>query len=299
MPANRSRTLRWRDCLQQVHDRGGGLEITVASPETQAAAESGGSEGPSVATAWPGGGDLLWRVKIVSLAETSIETERPTVAGGGIDLAPRTPLVAVLSIGQNRWMFRTRVAEGGRSGRLLLEMPERVERCQRRSFLRVSTAELRLPQVECWPLLDPTTVVAAERANRLQVLTGQPADDDRLILPEVGPKFQASLMNVSGGGIGLLVEPDEAAGLERSRLIWMRIALRPTIPEPLGLTARIVHTHLDSGQNRYAGCAFEFAFHPEHREFVVQQISDYVGLLAQRGLAMPETDDRAPSRAAG
>ncbi|MEL7472884.1 MAG: flagellar brake protein [Planctomycetota bacterium] len=230
------------------------------------------------------GADLLWRVRILDLDDERIVLERPTIAGGTVKLRPGTPLVVVMSIGQNRWMFRSVVIGGpeGESdhGRLHMTMPEVVERCARRSFLRVTTAQLQLPTVECWPLLDPTTVVTAERANRAQVTSGKPSENDHLVLPEVGPKFQARLMNVSGGGVGLLVDPTEAAGLDRARMLWMRVALTPIISEPIGLTARVVHTHIDSSQNRYAGCAFEFAFHPEHREFIVGQISEYVSRLA-------------------
>jgi hypothetical protein len=37
-----------------------------------------------------------------------------------------------------------------------------------------------------------------------------------------------------------------------------------------------VHTHLDSAQNLYAGAAFDFAFNPGHRDFVVEQVARYV-----------------------
>jgi len=267
VPANRSRTLRWRDCLQQVFERSGGLEISVARPDEQT-----------------DGADLLWRVRMLGLREDAIVIERPSLAGGSMKFGVGTSVVAVMAIGQNRWMFKTDIiAQEGAQNGLVLRMPEHVERCQRRNFLRVSTAELQLPEVECWPLLDPTTVVPAERANSIQVLTGKPAEDDRLILPEVGPKFTARLMNVSSGGLGLLVPPDEAGALDRSRLLWIRVALAPIIPEPIGLTARVAHTHMDSSQNRYAGCAFEFAFHPEHRDFIVSQLSNYVARLLDGG----------------
>ena len=52
--------------------------------------------------------------------------------------------------------------------------------------------------------------------------------------------------------------------------------LTPHIKAPIAITARVVHTHLDSSQNLYAGVAFDFAFNPSHRDFVVDQVTRYV-----------------------
>ena len=55
--------------------------------------------------------------------------------------------------------------------------------------------------------------------------------------------------------------------------------LRPEIPAPLAVTARLAHTHIDSEQNLYAGLAFDFAFNPAHREFVLALLARYVDSL--------------------
>src|SRR5262245_7241178 len=140
MPANRSRTERWRDCLEQVYERGGCLEISLEG-------ESGGSSA-----------DLVWRVRILRISESELVVEQPNALGQTIRLEKGASILAVLSIGQNRWMFPTRAvgtlevsqSEGRGVSALRLEMPVRVERCQRRQFYRMSTAELRLPNVTCW-----------------------------------------------------------------------------------------------------------------------------------------------------
>lgn len=270
MPAARSRTDRWRESLHQIATRGGGLELSVERAISAA----------------PAAPDLVWRVRLLGIKDGELLVEQPAALGHAFSIDEGTTLVAVMAVGQNRWMFKTRVVgrSGGASpfGRLnglRIVMPSEVERCARRDFLRVSTAELRLPAVEVWPLLEPSSVVAAEVANRAQIadlernggLGAGTATD--LLLPEVGPKFSAKLMNVGGGGVGLLVEREDAAAAERARLVWMRINLMPRIPAPLGVTAKLVHSHLDSGQNLYVGAAFEFAFHLDHRAFVIDQIS--------------------------
>ena len=277
MPASRSRTERWRECLHQIHQRGGTLEISQE--------RSKDSNVP----------DLIWRVHLLDIRDDQLIVERPIAMGRSVDLAPGTRIVGAMAIGQNRWMFHSTVIGIGedpahRSPVMRLEPPERVERCQRRSFFRISTAELQLPVVECWPLLDPTTVLAAEIANRAQIIDAsrEPASGadvpapDPVVLPEVGPGFKAQLLNIGGGGAGLLVDATDSGALERCRLLWLRIDLRPEVPAPIGLTARLAHTRMDSGQNVTAGVAFDFAFHPAHKEFVIEQICRYVAQTQER-----------------
>jgi hypothetical protein len=287
VPASRSRTERWRECLRQVFERDGAIEISV--PTSKA--------GPGLQTdSGFHGADLIWRVRIVSLSDTEIVVEQPTAAGRPIELEAGIRLIAVLAIGQNRWMFHTRitsVAPGRPVRTLRLVMPQTVERCQRRNFFRISTAELSLPAVDCWPLLDPTTVAAAEVANRAQIqdLIDVPAhqlpspEDEPLVLPEVGPRFNARLMNIGGGGAGLIIDHTDAAAADRPRLYWLRVNLMPQIPAPIGITARMVHTHIDSAQNLYAGMAFEWSFHVSHRDFVIEQICRYVAILQKQQAA--------------
>lgn len=282
MPASRSRTERWRDCLDQVFERDGALELAMPS----GAAEGNG---------FGGGTNLIWRVRIAAITDAEIHVEQPTALGSPMDLAPGLTLVAVMSIGQNRWMFHTRTLGTigpERGPRVLrLQMPEHVERCQRRNFYRITTAEIALPSVECWPLLDPATVAVAEIANRAAIqdliqsdITGRRTvtGDESPVLPEVGPKFPARLMNLGGGGAGLMIRRADSGALERARLFWLRIDLTPHIPAPIAMTARLAHTRIDSEQNILAGLAFDFSFHASHRQFVVEQITRYVGALQRR-----------------
>ncbi len=240
------------------------------------------------------GSDLLWRVRLFSVGESQIVVEHPAAAGSPIRIPNGLEVIATMSVGQNRWLFRTRVVgvnppSSRGPATVTLAAPEAVERCSRREFLRVSTAQLTLPNVSCWPLLDPSSVVGAEVANRALVQSiergdrGPFEDGEATLLPEVGPPFRAMLMNLSGGGVGLVVARDDHAAANRSRLVWCQMDLRPEIPAPLGMTVRIAHTHLDSEQNLYLGGAFDFAFHASHREFLVEQVTRYVNRLVARG----------------
>ena len=93
MPANRSRTMEWRRCLKQVCERGGALEIALA-PSYE---DNGGV-----------GRHLIWRVKLLAVTDTEFVVEQPTTLGQPIEIKAGLDLVAILAIGQNRWMFWTR-----------------------------------------------------------------------------------------------------------------------------------------------------------------------------------------------
>jgi len=302
VPAHRSRTERWRECLQQIYERGGGIEFSIARTlPYEPPVEGKCLLAPSVAeTAEEAecrvAPDLMWRVRVIGLSETEILVDRPAAMGSIINVGEGTDIVAVISVGQNRWMFHSRLLGqkegsspwGGSPAGLRMAMPEKVERCHRRDFLRISTAELTLPTVECWPLLNPATVAAAEAANRGMIhdlesgrRVGAAAlssnlDSQSILLPEVGPTFNAHLLNIGGGGVGLVFEPSEVTAAERARYVWLRLNLQPIIPAPLAMTAKLVHKHLDSSHSMIAGAAFEFSFNPAHRDFVVEQIGRFV-----------------------
>jgi hypothetical protein len=293
VPATRSRTENWRQTLQGVYERGGALEIALPHHAEDAAQ---GVQDQSAA-------NLIWRVKILGMTETEIIVEQPTALGHAIPIAAGMDLVGILAIGQNRWMFRT--ANLGASsvpagmGRTIpayrLRMPDQVERVQRRNFYRISTLGLTLPRVECYPLMNPDTAPVAEAANRCEILDlldapliGCPIEPARQpVMPEVGPMFHSMLVNIGGGGVGLLIDPDDRPSLDAGDLLWLRVSLMPHIPVPLAVTARVKHTHIDSSQRTYAGLAFEFGWHPEHSKFVIDQLCRYVAQLQREQMSRP------------
>lgn len=293
MPARRSRTEHWRESLQQLQERNGALEISVPTPESDANID------PADETL--ARKNLVWRVRIFAIREDEIIVEQPVVLRKHIALEPGLELVGVIAIGPNRWMFRTKnlglamfPLNGDRDvPALRLMAPDSVERCQRRNFYRAPTAGLVLPPCECFPLLDPTSVVPAQAANRQDILDRQAAGaegvpavvgrigpgGDKMLLPDVGPGFPATLVNLGGGGVGLMVEPEQASALGRHKLFWVRIDLGADLGAPLCAVARLAHTHIDTSKRAYAGMAFDFSADPRHEQFVVNQILKYVAQL--------------------
>lgn len=286
MPAVRSRTDNWRRSLQQIHERNGALEITL--PREESDSEEGG--------AWQ---NLVWRVRILGLTDDEIIVERPSALGVPMTLNDGVKLIAVMPIGQNRWMFHTQTLGSVKTALhgkqtingIRLRMPKAVERCQRRNFYRISTTGLAVPNVTCHPLLDLASAQAAEFANRTRIsmmLEGQLAgvihEDAQAMLPEVGPRFPAKLINIGGGGAGMLVEGADAPGLHAHPHFWVQIDLSPMVAAPVGLVGRLAHTHIDSQQRVYAGFAFEFNHDQTHRKFVTDLLCKYVNDLQRQQL---------------
>ncbi|MGD1916498.1 MAG: hypothetical protein ACFCBV_09965 [Phycisphaerales bacterium] len=280
MNTNRSRTERWRECLQQIRDRGGSLEVSVDVDE----ASSNGAT------------NLVWRVRLQAIDDERLVLEQPVALGQTMRLEPGLRLVVSMSIGQNRWMFRTLSIEpsaGDMRGLLHISAPTMVERCQRRNFFRATTAGFNLPLVQGWQLTDPETAVAAEVASRIPFEEAEQGESPSAqgleapisLMPEVAGAFQGQLVNVGGGGAGLIVPPASRPGFDSSGRYWLRLALGADMPGPLAMSARCVHQHLDSSQNLHLGFAFDFSLHPEHRDFIVRQITRYVDKITgmQRG----------------
>ena len=127
MPANRSRTLNWQRCLQQIHERRGSIDIAI---DCEYAADENGSH-------------LVWRVRVLALSDEEILVEQPTALGQVIPIEKDISLIAIMTVGQNRWMFSTvnigLTRRRGTAAReipaLRLRMPTAVRRCQRRGKL--------------------------------------------------------------------------------------------------------------------------------------------------------------------
>ena len=288
MPASRSRTQEWRRSLQQILERGGALEFALApAPVTSV-------DSPEVNDPRRAGSDLVWRVRLLALSDTEITVEQPWAFGRPIEIAPGARILGAITIGQNRWVFPSEViglARGlpGRPSGLRLAMPDSVERSQRRSS-RLDVSGLRLAEVEAWPLLDPRSVAVAERANELEFAASMRGEtptvgDSEYSLPTVGPGYRATLMNLGGGGVGLRVAPADAANLTRHRLHWFRISLAPELSVPIVASGKVVHTHIDSSMNTYAGIAFDFTFHPAHQRTVAEQVQRYIAERQRRQAA--------------
>src|SRR5690606_25841272 len=85
--ATRSRTEQWRRSLEQLAERGGGLEISVPRREAP------GALAPEAA-----GGDLIFRCRILGMDDREIVLEHPMVLGRPVELTAGVELVAIIAI---------------------------------------------------------------------------------------------------------------------------------------------------------------------------------------------------------
>ena len=169
-------------------------------------------------------------------------------------------------------------------------MPKTVERCQRRRDFRITTDSLALPEISAWPLLDPRSVVLPERMCQVRIEKHIEGDkhpealQEQQVMPDVGPAFRATLVNIGGGGVGLQVPAGEASGVGRHRLHWLRFPLPGSDSPPLCVTAKLMHWHLEAGNTTYMGMMFDFSFNPSHKRFVTQQITRAVAIQQREQL---------------
>ncbi|MEM1071870.1 MAG: hypothetical protein AAGB48_12575 [Planctomycetota bacterium] len=273
MPARRSRTENWSESLWQLCARGGPIEISVLAQ---------------------GAKSLVWRVRLLQIDDGDLIVEQPVTLRRAVPMQAATPLVGAIAIGQNRWMFltsvratETRFVRGRDTEVLRLSEPHAVERCQRRSFYRISTVALDLPSVGCWALPEPDAAVPLEMATRAALAdaagasNGAVPDPGELAMPTVGRGTDAALLNLGGGGACVTVSPEHASVLDRVGAFLLKLDLTPSVPLALPITARVAHTKVDSSQNVQAGFAFDFSMHREYESFIAEQICRYVvGLQA-------------------
>ncbi|GAB5495159.1 MAG: hypothetical protein Phyf2KO_02390 [Phycisphaerales bacterium] len=270
MPARRSRTERWRDSLHSLVERNGPIEITVDSPDSRL--------------------DLVWKVRLLSMDDESLIVEQPMTLHKTVPVDEGSEIIGAIAIGQNRWMFRTRVLEHvdmlsqyGTTKALRLAMPINVERCQRRNFYRTSTTSLQLAPIQVFQLMDPDSAVPLEIATQAAVVDstaeGHTNDPFEIVKPELGQSVNSRLLNIGGGGVGLLINADETSALNKHHLFWMRLDLTPAVQLPLSLTARLAHTRIDSSGDAHCGFAFDFIRNRSYEPFVAEQICRYVSQI--------------------
>jgi len=78
------------------------------------------------------------------------------------------------------------------------------------------------------------TVALPERLCQLRMEryiageTNPEAIQESDVMPDVGPSFDATIVNIGGGGIGLQVVSGDASGISRHRLHWLKFQLPNT-----------------------------------------------------------------------
>lgn len=196
------------------------------------------------------------RCRLLDINDTGLWLERPSVAY--LDLMrPGTAVTIMAASDDACWILFTQVTDtplhqlnaSVRVPALKVGFPDHVRAGQRRDFFRVSAAGAGIDGVLLIPVLDDEQGTA-------------PADEDR---PQA---FHASLLNVSGGGLGLSVPPRAVRQIDKFDRYLCRLML-PNLAQPLNIPVRVVrHAEQRSG-SVYLGLCFELQEkHPEHVRIV-------------------------------
>ncbi|MEX0886193.1 MAG: PilZ domain-containing protein [Phycisphaeraceae bacterium] len=166
--------------------------------------------------------------------------ERPSGSAAAAWVHPRALVELRVYNGDTRWSAVARVREAFAFPirehitvrAIRLDPPDQITSEQRRSHYRVDTSKLDLPSVIITLLSE----------------TKQP------------PAAKAQLMNLSGGGFGLLLDPRHQAARQVLRGRDYQCSIRvPVRDEPLSVHARLIHVYPQPGSKIYLGFACRHA----------------------------------------
>lgn len=203
--------------------------------------------------------------------DESLVVALPVAADKAWDLRQAAAMdVLTINAGQ-RWIGRCRVLgpvsyqlnEGTKIPALRLGPADHIRSAQRRSFFRAQTT--------------------ANDIGPVRLELAEPSDEETL------EPIEAQALNLSGGGIGLLITPSPSINemLSAARRYLCRLLL-PDTTEPLAIQATLVHTENTSDRGLYLGLAFHFDSDIEQRQIQDQLVRFTTELERQRLQRMRE-----------
>jgi hypothetical protein len=217
----------WLETLATLAKRNGAVELTPLE--------------------WPDdqGSPPTFRVRVLEMDFETLTVERPASPDAASCVGREAPLRVLAIDGRARWEFLTTVIGATavplnpvtRVLALKLQMPTVATSAQRRDHFRASTAGVTLEPALVIALPDNPAIPVTSLAER--------------------PSFPATVVNISGGGIGLDA-PQRAAPIvfKFSRFkVWIDL---PTSEQPIEVDASVAHFEPQPGGNSYVGLHFEF-----------------------------------------
>ncbi|QNN22128.1 hypothetical protein HED60_07535 [Planctomycetales bacterium ZRK34] len=264
--------------MHDLSQRDGVIELSLRRDPTQFAAQkvtrqSDGSFQLSDAHSW--------KVRVFAVEPDGIVVERPWSITQDVRFHAGMLLDGLMVDGLRRWTFTCRIQEVFRHALnerkqvicLRLSRPGDVQDGQRRNYFRVETVGAALPSAHLWHLLDHDGCAEYEHYCRLRH-RASPEERDEIIEPPspcLGDDFPTKLMDVSAGGLGVLVKREMDWLLPTAPLLWTKIVL-PDIEEPLFAVSRLAHWREESDVYFRLGLCFNFDHNPSYRSFFVDQL---------------------------
>lgn len=266
----------WPQRLRDLVDRNATLELTPSD-----------TDGPAV----------TWKLRLLGLDEQALVVEKPATAGDAVKLSPRMLLSGAVVDGTQRWTFDTQLIEQtlfdlnatNRIPALRLARPARAKGGQRRQSFRVGLHPDDAPDVKLWRLLDLASCLPAERHNDAQLrrrggkITALTTADR----PQLGPAFDATVVDLSAGGVALLLPRDIESILGDAAFFWLQLALPDGDVPLLGVIRPAQWRKEPAAPGRVrVGFCFTFDHNPEHAAVFGDQMSrlaaHYQRLMLQR-----------------
>jgi len=218
-----------------------------------------------------------WRVRVLGIEGDHLVVERPMIGGRLVTLDPGERVEALLIDGNRRWAFTSTVVQqmphplNDRQTvqALRLAWPQEVRDAQRREHFRVHVAGAVGEPVRLSVLNDLCSSVAYQRYNRA-IHRPTPGASEPIAPPPppmLGPTFEATLINVSGGGICCRLGAGARPYVNAGTRWWVRLHVPPHEP-PIYAVAQAAHLHRADRDHIEVGFAFTFAHDPAHERFV-------------------------------
>lgn len=268
---------QWLVVLQDIAQRNGTIELFVNPPE-----EAGHCYAET----------LQWKVRLLAVESGRLIVEQPTglrhIPAYLLDVGRLFHGIACKDI--HRWGFQTRLIGPGRyelhgtvTDSFHMQPPFNVHNAQRRDFYRVSTLNAGLDTVRLWPLLDLSTAAAAQASAR-HLFVDPALGEASLKLPQIGLALEGCLIDLSGGGALLQLDPDLIEYFNDFDLFWIRMKL-PDHDAPLYMTARLARISDERENGRLTvGFAFVHDHDPPHRDFIEKYLCRFAAELQRQHL---------------
>ncbi|MBI1368043.1 MAG: hypothetical protein GC162_05250 [Planctomycetes bacterium] len=225
-----------------------------------------------------------WRVRAFDMDRAAIIVERPWSAKKSITIESDELLDVLMVEGQRRWTFQCVVLGQSMFAlnaskkviALRLSRPLKVHDGQRRDFFRVDTAGSPFPSVHLWHLMDIESCAEYQQYTMLRHRTpeSQRQELKAPTEPPIGEDFAAMVMDVSGGGLGMLLPRTIEWLLPTAPLLWTKITL-PDIEEPLFAVSRVAHWRDENAKLIRVGVCFHFDHFPEYKPFLTDLLSHF------------------------
>lgn len=266
----------WQRIAERTAARNGSIEVRPDPQEHGACCWEGDAARVRLLEADPGG----WLIE-----EPGERGHRKLQAG--------MTILGVVNAGVQRVGFRARVLakESARLNArqqvvaLRLSRPTDIHSAQRRAYFRVATQDVNVPPVWLWSMpgrCDDFTAVeaAVQRAHR-------PGGDVELDLdrcrPPVGAFLVGKLHDISGSGLGVVLDPRRIHVLQDVGRLWGELSL-PESPAALAMAVRPVRLSKRSTTAVLLGLAFSDDHSPAYREFLADTICQFAAAQQRRRL---------------